>query len=267
MKSTEITRRRTELKAGRLWIPYNFMDLKVGDVFKLFDDLGDESVEKGLPNVAVGDAFMKDGIGIVYSERFKQTINEWAAEEGYTVLDPDGFDRSNPGLMSTRISKEEFDSCVMQSTTVDLPIGPTMTNLSPCELFNNMRNIIVADNTDMKFSHLYETQLLAKQLIKSCGFTDKESGAEGIGFAEDYAVFDDPNEQGNFEFIHADDDGDNQNVIMERKELLDIYTRLIYVTAGSIFKLGGDPYELLNAMTTSKSKDKPPERDELKIYE
>lgn len=42
-------------------------------------------------------------------ETTKKTIGEWAAELGYTVIDPDGFDRTDPEVMKKLISKEEFD--------------------------------------------------------------------------------------------------------------------------------------------------------------
>ena len=38
----------------------------------------------------------------------KKTIEEWAVEYGIEVLDPDGFDRSDPDLMNKKFTRDEF---------------------------------------------------------------------------------------------------------------------------------------------------------------
>jgi hypothetical protein len=38
----------------------------------------------------------------------KKTINEWGKFYGIRVLDPDGFDRSDPNLYTKLFTKEEF---------------------------------------------------------------------------------------------------------------------------------------------------------------
>lgn len=38
----------------------------------------------------------------------KRTIIEWAESRGYVILDPDGFDRSDPKLWENMITEEEF---------------------------------------------------------------------------------------------------------------------------------------------------------------
>lgn len=39
----------------------------------------------------------------------RQTIDEWAKEYGFRVLDPDGFDRHDPKLMYRRFTKKEWE--------------------------------------------------------------------------------------------------------------------------------------------------------------
>ena len=38
-----------------------------------------------------------------------KNIQEWAKELGYVILDPDGFDRSDPEVMTRLRTREEFD--------------------------------------------------------------------------------------------------------------------------------------------------------------
>lgn len=49
-----------------------------------------------------------------------KTYEEWAKElyenEGIEILDPDGFDRSNPNFMKEKYTKEEFEKGLMRST-------------------------------------------------------------------------------------------------------------------------------------------------------
>jgi len=46
----------------------------------------------------------------------KKTITEWEKETGVKILDPDGFDRSNPNLYDLEFTKEEFIKGVLGST-------------------------------------------------------------------------------------------------------------------------------------------------------
>ena len=44
------------------------------------------------------------------------TIEEWADMEGVKVLDPDGFDRSDPELWEKKYTKSEFDNRLVYCT-------------------------------------------------------------------------------------------------------------------------------------------------------
>lgn len=46
----------------------------------------------------------------------KHTIREWSEITGVTVLDPDGFDRSDPLLWERVFTLKEFEQGLMQST-------------------------------------------------------------------------------------------------------------------------------------------------------
>lgn len=39
----------------------------------------------------------------------KKTLTEWAKLKGYRIIDPDGFDRSDPDLYDRLFSEKEFD--------------------------------------------------------------------------------------------------------------------------------------------------------------
>ncbi len=57
--------RRTERLRKNKWEPCNFMDLKKGDIFRLFDD-GENPIEIGQPYIATSDAYLNvDKIGAV----------------------------------------------------------------------------------------------------------------------------------------------------------------------------------------------------------
>lgn len=226
---------RTIVKDRIVWILYSFEQLKTGDIYRMFDD-GENPVEDGEPTVATSDAFAYRDIGVIYSDRFKQTINEWAAEDGYVVLDPDGFDRSKPDLMITPISKSEFDKGVQQSTTQGIKNG----------------FIKLKDNPE--FNHTNITEVLATLLIQSCGFTLDESLSEAIEFTEDYAVFEEPNKDGNFDYIHADSDGNNQNVTMSKEDLAKAYATTAFVAMEAVVELGMDPYKLMREVRDAHAK-------------
>lgn len=44
------------------WVPFNFLDLRKGDIFRLFDT-GQTIVEVGTPNIALGDTYLADKEG------------------------------------------------------------------------------------------------------------------------------------------------------------------------------------------------------------
>lgn len=68
--------RRTEIKRGWMWKPYNFMDLKKGDIFRLFDE-GDDPAEIGAPCIALNDAFLNDDqIGTIDCEFYYEDAEE-----------------------------------------------------------------------------------------------------------------------------------------------------------------------------------------------
>lgn len=54
----------------------------------------------------------------------KKTIQEWAKDIGYVVLDPDGFDRKDPNLMIKKITKEEFDRGFIYCTIMKITNQP-----------------------------------------------------------------------------------------------------------------------------------------------
>jgi hypothetical protein len=45
-----------------------------------------------------------------------KTIKEWADNEGIVVLDPDGFDRTDPELMTRKFSYKDFCKGILRST-------------------------------------------------------------------------------------------------------------------------------------------------------
>lgn len=46
----------------------------------------------------------------------QKSIVDWARERGYIILDPDGFDRTNPNVMTDPITEEEFNKGFMLCT-------------------------------------------------------------------------------------------------------------------------------------------------------
>lgn len=43
-----------------------------------------------------------------WEEVARKTLNEWAEEDGIVILDPDGFDRKDPELMTRLFTYEEY---------------------------------------------------------------------------------------------------------------------------------------------------------------
>lgn len=60
----------------------------------------------------------------------KKTIAEWERELNVRVIDPDGFDRSDPDLYKRKFTSEEFRRGVMTSTCQFL-VGYTTRPESP----------------------------------------------------------------------------------------------------------------------------------------
>lgn len=46
----------------------------------------------------------------------KHTISEWEILKDIIVLDPDGFNRSDPELYKRLFTEAEFEKCLMSST-------------------------------------------------------------------------------------------------------------------------------------------------------
>jgi hypothetical protein len=51
----------------------------------------------------------------------KKTIDEWAAEMGIRVLDPDGFDRTDKNLRKKKFTRAEFTKGLWTSTIAGDP--------------------------------------------------------------------------------------------------------------------------------------------------
>jgi hypothetical protein len=56
--------RRCEKKIDGIWTPTAFLDLKKGDVFRLFED-DDTLVDGDEETVATGDAYVSDGVDTI----------------------------------------------------------------------------------------------------------------------------------------------------------------------------------------------------------
>lgn len=54
----------------------------------------------------------------------RKPINEWAALDGICVLDPDGFDRSDPYVLEREITKAEYLAGIWRCTVMSLPAAP-----------------------------------------------------------------------------------------------------------------------------------------------
>lgn len=48
----------------------------------------------------------------------KKTLEQWAVQKGIEILDPDGFDRSDPDLYTEKMTEQKFNARVMLSTIV-----------------------------------------------------------------------------------------------------------------------------------------------------
>lgn len=46
----------------------------------------------------------------------EKTIKEWEKEYDFRILDPDGFDRSDPNLYSKQFTREEFEKKAVSCT-------------------------------------------------------------------------------------------------------------------------------------------------------
>lgn len=53
----------------------------------------------------------------------KHTLNEWAAIDGIKILDPDGFDRTDPNLYIRLFTREEFNQGIIRCTIMGKAMG------------------------------------------------------------------------------------------------------------------------------------------------
>lgn len=49
-----------------------------------------------------------------------KTLQEWAAEFNLLIIDPDGYDRSDPNLLTKQFTKEEFMTGIFKCTVTSL---------------------------------------------------------------------------------------------------------------------------------------------------
>ena len=57
-----------------------------------------------------------DNLSKIDDSLSKKTIEEWSEEYEIEILDPDGFDRSDPDLMNKKFTKKEFKEGLILST-------------------------------------------------------------------------------------------------------------------------------------------------------
>lgn len=50
----------------------------------------------------------------------RKTIAEWSEEFGFSIMDPDGFDRTDPNLMDRNFTLAEFADGALMSTVGNL---------------------------------------------------------------------------------------------------------------------------------------------------
>jgi hypothetical protein len=50
-----------------------------------------------------------------------KTLDEWAALDNIRIIDPDGFDRSDPDLMTKQFTKEEYKKGIFKCTLMCIP--------------------------------------------------------------------------------------------------------------------------------------------------
>ncbi len=61
--------RRVEIFFKDSWVPVNFMELKTGDIFRMFDDPGTDAIENGEPLIALGDSYPTHDVWTIECER------------------------------------------------------------------------------------------------------------------------------------------------------------------------------------------------------
>jgi hypothetical protein len=66
-------KRRVEILRNEKWVDYEFMDLKNGDIFRLFESTG-EPVDYGRPWIATGSAYSNNGVGTVDCELWGESL-------------------------------------------------------------------------------------------------------------------------------------------------------------------------------------------------
>jgi uncharacterized phage protein (TIGR01671 family) len=72
-----------------------------------------DSESNGLAEIASSGEWKMEVIGNPYDNK---TIGEWAKELGIKILDPDGFCRTDPNLMTKLITKKEFERGILECT-------------------------------------------------------------------------------------------------------------------------------------------------------
>jgi len=51
-----------------------------------------------------------------------KTLQEWADIDGLIIYDPDGFDRSDPEIMSRKFTRQEYDAGIMLCSIISKPV-------------------------------------------------------------------------------------------------------------------------------------------------
>jgi len=64
-------------------------------------------------------------------EEIKKTLTQWAEDIGVRILDPDGFDRTQPDLMEKLFTKEEFNAGIGQCTVKIINVEEKEIELPP----------------------------------------------------------------------------------------------------------------------------------------
>lgn len=89
-----------------------------------------------------------------------KTINEWEEIFELTILDPDGFDRTNPTLYNEVFTKEEFEDGLMRSTIMGVTdIDGTNPIIQIYKVHDEGGDWCAYDKIDEALSH-YKTNVI-----------------------------------------------------------------------------------------------------------
>jgi len=58
----------------------------------------------------------------IVMETETKTLQEWADIDGLIICDPDGFDRSDPEIMSRKFTRQEYDAGIMLCSIISKPV-------------------------------------------------------------------------------------------------------------------------------------------------